>query len=72
MHLKSCMFEDLTISFFFFLLIAGGTVASVRRSVYEFNGNQNEVVQVGTGNLKLIYSQGKLAQYVNSKSMVKY
>lgn len=48
----------------------GGAVASVRRSVYEFDGNQNDVVQVGSGNLKLIYSEGKLAQYVNSRSMV--
>ncbi|KAK7282128.1 hypothetical protein RIF29_10693 [Crotalaria pallida] len=36
-------------------------------------GNQSDTIKVGPGNLKLIYSkkEGKLTQYINSKSKVK-
>ncbi|KAK3020136.1 hypothetical protein RJ639_004604 [Escallonia herrerae] len=44
---------------------------SVRGTLYTSKGSGNDTVKVGPGNLKLIYSgsEGKLTQYVNSRSM---
>ncbi|XP_075661819.1 putative alpha-mannosidase At5g13980 [Castanea sativa] len=49
---------------------AGAT--SVRQE-YKAESRKNDTIKVGPGKLKLIYSgnQGKLAQYINSKSLVK-
>ena len=44
------------------------------RQEYKSESRKNDTIKVGPGKLKLIYSgnQGKLAQYVNSKSLVCY
>ncbi|XP_059643821.1 probable alpha-mannosidase At5g13980 [Cornus florida] len=44
----------------------------VRETVYTSTGSQNDTIEVGPGNLKLIYSgnEGKLIRYVNSRSSV--
>ncbi|XP_073060322.1 probable alpha-mannosidase At5g13980 [Primulina eburnea] len=46
--------------------------ASVEQISYPFDGSQISDVQVGSGNLKLLYSgiDGKLTQYINSRSSV--
>ncbi|XP_030940377.1 probable alpha-mannosidase At5g13980 isoform X2 [Quercus lobata] len=43
------------------------------RQEYKSESRKNDTIKVGPGKLKLIYSgnQGKLAQYINSKSLVK-
>uniref|UniRef100_A0A5B7A9H0 Alpha-mannosidase n=1 Tax=Davidia involucrata TaxID=16924 RepID=A0A5B7A9H0_DAVIN len=45
----------------------------VRQTLYESAGSQNETIEVGPGNLKLIYSGngGKLSQYINKRNLVK-
>ncbi|KAK6920446.1 Glycoside hydrolase family 38, N-terminal domain [Dillenia turbinata] len=48
-----------------------GAATSVRQTLYKSEGSQNDTIQVGPGNLKLIYSaDGKLIQYVNSETLV--
>ncbi|CDP17307.1 unnamed protein product [Coffea canephora] len=46
---------------------------SVREKFYRSDGNQNDAIEVGPGNLKLVYSgsDGKLTGYINGKNMVK-
>ncbi|GMP34286.1 hypothetical protein CsSME_00007218 [Camellia sinensis var. sinensis] len=46
---------------------------SVTQTSYKVTGSQNDTIEVGPGNLKLIYSanEGKLTQYVNTRSSVK-
>lgn len=46
--------------------------SSVKPMPYTFGGSQTGVIEIGPGNLKLIYSgdDGKLARYINSKSSV--
>ncbi|KAK6127825.1 hypothetical protein DH2020_038427 [Rehmannia glutinosa] len=46
--------------------------ASIKPMSYTFDGSQNGAIQIGPGNLKLIYSanDGKLTQYINSRSLV--
>ncbi|KAJ4728880.1 Alpha-mannosidase [Melia azedarach] len=45
---------------------------SEMQTVYKSEVGQNDTIEVGPGNLKLIYSgkEGKLTQYINSKSSV--
>ncbi|CAK9186898.1 unnamed protein product [Ilex paraguariensis] len=45
----------------------------VSQTVYSSSGSQNDTIEVGPGNLKLIYSrnEGKLAQYNNRRNKVK-
>lgn len=47
--------------------------ATSGRQEYMPESRQNDTIKVGPGNLKLIYSgnEGKLTQYINSKSLVK-
>lgn len=47
--------------------------ASVSQTIYHSEGSQNDTIEVGPGNIKLIYSGngGKLTQYINNKSLVK-
>ncbi|BFG32218.1 hypothetical protein CerSpe_184920 [Prunus speciosa] len=47
--------------------------SSARQTVYKSEASQNDTIEVGPGNLKLIYSgnEGKLTQYFNSRSSVK-
>ncbi|XP_051115211.1 probable alpha-mannosidase At5g13980 [Andrographis paniculata] len=44
----------------------------IEPTIYTFDGSQNENIEIGPGDLKLIYSghDGKLMQYINSKSTV--
>ncbi|PIN15813.1 Glycosyl hydrolase, family 38 - alpha-mannosidase [Handroanthus impetiginosus] len=46
--------------------------ASIKPISYTFSGNQTGAIEIGSGNLKLIYSgdDGKLMQYINSRSSV--
>ncbi|XP_062168660.1 probable alpha-mannosidase At5g13980 [Alnus glutinosa] len=46
---------------------------SERQTEYKSESNQNDTIEVGPGNLKLIYTgkEGKLTQYINSRSLVK-
>ncbi|KAK3041857.1 hypothetical protein RJ639_000373, partial [Escallonia herrerae] len=46
---------------------------SVKGTLYTSKGSGNDTIEVGPGNLKLIYSgiEGKLTQYVNSRSMIR-
>lgn len=46
----------------------------VTQTPYKSTGSENGTIEVGPGNLKLIYSanEGKLTQYVNTKSSVCY
>ena len=48
--------------------------ATSGRQEYMPESRQNDTIKVGPGNLKLIYSgnEGKLTQYINSKSLVCY
>ncbi|XP_062091515.1 probable alpha-mannosidase At5g13980 isoform X2 [Humulus lupulus] len=48
---------------------AGG---SERESVYVSDRNEDQKIQVGSGNLKLVYSEknGELTKYINKRSMV--
>ncbi|KAJ6375289.1 hypothetical protein OIU77_000302 [Salix suchowensis] len=46
--------------------------ASTSSQVYDTKVSQNDTVEIGPGNLKLIYSgKGQLTQYINSRSLVK-
>ncbi|XP_010249229.1 PREDICTED: alpha-mannosidase At3g26720-like [Nelumbo nucifera] len=47
--------------------------SSTRSTVYTTQGNEDGTIEVGQGNLRLIYSlkEGKLIQYVNTRSLVK-
>ncbi|KAJ6358612.1 hypothetical protein OIU76_000348 [Salix suchowensis] len=46
--------------------------ASTSSQVYDTKVSQNDTVEIGPGNLKLIYSgKGELTQYINSRSLVK-
>lgn len=42
------------------------------RTVYKSQIRQNDTIEVGPGNLKLLYSgkRAKLTQYINSKTLV--
>ncbi|KAM7475796.1 hypothetical protein LguiB_023039 [Lonicera macranthoides] len=44
----------------------------VSQTLYKSEGSENETIEVGRGNLKLIYSgiEGKLTQYVNNRSSI--
>lgn len=55
-----------------FFTNAAATFAT--QTLYESKGSENGIIEVGPGNLKLIYSasEGKLTQYVNTKSLVCY
>ncbi|KAL0429671.1 UNVERIFIED_CONTAM: putative alpha-mannosidase [Sesamum radiatum] len=46
--------------------------ASIKPISYVFDGSQTGAIEIGPGNLKLIYSgdDGKLTQYTNSRSLV--
>ncbi|KAK4414075.1 putative alpha-mannosidase [Sesamum alatum] len=46
--------------------------ASIKPKSYVFDGSQTGAIEIGPGNLKLIYSgdDGKLTQYTNSRSLV--
>ncbi|KAJ0639214.1 putative alpha-mannosidase [Helianthus annuus] len=46
---------------------------SVKEEFYTHTGAQKDDIEIGTGNLKLIYSgsEGKLSRYVNSRSSIK-
>ncbi|KAA8542054.1 hypothetical protein F0562_023206 [Nyssa sinensis] len=50
----------------------GAAATLVRQTLYKSTGSQNDTIEVGPGNLKLIYSGngGKLSQYVNKRNMV--
>ncbi|KAA8540621.1 hypothetical protein F0562_024460 [Nyssa sinensis] len=50
----------------------GAAATLVRQTLYESTGSQNDAIEVGPGNLKLIYSGngGKLSQYVNKRNLV--
>ncbi|XP_024023141.1 probable alpha-mannosidase At5g13980 isoform X2 [Morus notabilis] len=45
---------------------------SEKQTVYESQKSQNHTIEVGPGNLKLVYSgkDGKLSRYINTKSLV--
>ncbi|XP_058195681.1 probable alpha-mannosidase At5g13980 [Rhododendron vialii] len=51
----------------------GAAATFATQTLYESKGSENGIIEVGPGNLKLIYSasEGKLTQYVNTKSSVK-
>lgn len=51
----------------------GAAATFVTQTSYKSTGSENGTIEVGPGNLKLIYSanEGKLTQYVNTKSSVK-
>lgn len=46
--------------------------ASKRQTFYKSRGNKNDIVEVGPGNLKLVYSgnEGELTRYINNKRSV--
>jgi hypothetical protein len=47
------------------------TTASTSSQLYDTKASQNDTVEIGPGNLKLIYSgKGELTQYINSRSLV--
>ncbi|CAK7336823.1 unnamed protein product [Dovyalis caffra] len=54
----------------FFTRFAIAAVISEKQTIYPSERNQNETIEIGPGNLKLIYSgsEGKLAHYVNGRS----
>ncbi|KAJ4960967.1 hypothetical protein NE237_020877 [Protea cynaroides] len=47
--------------------------SAIVSTLYTSGGSENGTIEVGQGNLKLIYStdEGKLIQYINSRSLVK-
>lgn len=51
----------------------GAAATFATQTLYESKGSENGIIEVGPGNLKLIYSasEGKLTQYVNTKSSLK-
>ncbi|KAJ4838393.1 hypothetical protein Tsubulata_017421, partial [Turnera subulata] len=53
--------------------VVAAASASGRKNLYNVDASQNDTVEIGPGNLKLIYSakEGKLVQYVNKRSSVK-
>ncbi|KAI3463535.1 hypothetical protein Pfo_020198 [Paulownia fortunei] len=55
-----------------YVIASGKSSASTKPISYTFDGSQSGAIQIGSGNLKLIYSgnDGKLTQYVNSRSLV--
>ncbi|KAL2533932.1 Glycosyl hydrolase family 38 protein [Abeliophyllum distichum] len=52
--------------------ISSGKISGKQTS-YASDGSQNDTIEIGPGNLKLIYSgnEGKLIQYVNNRNLVK-
>lgn len=48
------------------------TAAVSRQKVYNSEVTQNDSIEIGPGNLKLIYSgkEGKLTQYINGRNSV--
>ncbi|KAA8531359.1 hypothetical protein F0562_006068 [Nyssa sinensis] len=50
----------------------GAAATLVRQTLYESTGSQNDAIEVGPGNLKLIYfgNGGKLSQYVNKRNLI--
>ena len=52
--------------------VVSAATTSVREKFYRSDGNQNDDIEVGPGNLKLVYSgsDGKLTGYINGKNMV--
>lgn len=57
-----------------FVSVSIACASFARSTVYKSLGSRNGAIEVGKGNLKLIYSQdeGKLTCYINSKSLVCY
>ncbi|KAL6494431.1 hypothetical protein OROGR_031231 [Orobanche gracilis] len=55
-----------------YVIASGKSSASIKPVTYVFDGSQNGAIQIGPGNLKLVYSgnDGKLTQYVNSRNLV--
>ncbi|KAL3617629.1 hypothetical protein CASFOL_037950 [Castilleja foliolosa] len=55
-----------------YVITSGESSAPIKPITYTFGGNRNDAIQIGSGNLRLIYSgnDGKLMQYINSKSSV--
>ncbi|KAF7840227.1 putative alpha-mannosidase [Senna tora] len=51
---------------------SGAATISDRKTAYQ-SGNQSQSIEVGPGNLKLVYSgnEGKLTDYINTRSKVK-
>ncbi|KAI8529281.1 hypothetical protein RHMOL_Rhmol12G0213400 [Rhododendron molle] len=51
----------------------GAAATFATQTLYESKGSENGIIEVGPGNLKLIYSasEGKLTQYVNTGSSLK-
>lgn len=48
--------------------------SSTISTVHTYEGSKNNTIEVGQGNLKLLYSadEGKLTRYVNSRNLVSY
>lgn len=57
---------------FSLLYITDAAATLVSQTLYKSEGSENDAIEVGPGNLKLIYSgiEGKLSQYVNNRSSV--
>ncbi|KAK6127824.1 hypothetical protein DH2020_038426 [Rehmannia glutinosa] len=55
-----------------YVISSSKSSASIKPISYTFDGSQNDAIQIGPGDLKLIYSgnDGKLTQYINSRSSV--
>ncbi|XP_011083026.1 probable alpha-mannosidase At5g13980 [Sesamum indicum] len=57
-----------------YVISSGKTTAStsIKPTSYVFGGSQTRAIEIGPGNLKLIYSgdDGKLTQYTNSRNLV--
>ncbi|KAL6552364.1 hypothetical protein OROHE_007728 [Orobanche hederae] len=55
-----------------YVIASGKSSASINPVTYAFDGSQNGAIEIGPGNLKLVYSgnDGKLTQYVNSRNLV--
>ncbi|KAK6153871.1 hypothetical protein DH2020_013510 [Rehmannia glutinosa] len=55
-----------------YVISSSKSSASIKPISYTFDGSQNGAIQIGPGDLKLIYSgnDGKLTQYINSRSSV--
>ncbi|KAL3655096.1 hypothetical protein CASFOL_000882 [Castilleja foliolosa] len=55
-----------------YVIASGKSSALIKPISYTFDGSRNVNIQIGPGNLKLIYSgnNGELAHYINSRSLV--
>lgn len=61
-----------TNNYVFFVLVIDAGAKLVSETLYKPSGTENDLIEVGPGNLKLIYSgtEGKLIQYIDSGSSV--